>query len=73
MPRKPKVGLPKTPGFRVSAETSKAIEDAMRQERRIESDICRSLLVRGLAAYKRDGQLFESLESRKAAAHGNKS
>lgn len=57
--RSPQEGLVKTVAFRVTAEDAEAIAAAMRAERRTESDICRSLLGRGIAAYKRDKQLFE--------------
>lgn len=82
MPKKSTPGaLEITLAFRVTAEAYKSIEGAMKQERRIESDVCRCLLERGLAAYKRDGRLFEPpensrfenpRESRRAAGHGNK-
>jgi hypothetical protein len=60
------LGLNKTVAFRIADDSYKAIEAAMAHERRTESDVCRALLVRGLAAYKRDGRLFES-EDRKVA------
>lgn len=62
MPRT--TGLNKTLAFRVADDAYKHIEAAMDRERRTESDICRALLIRGLAAYKRDGRLFEPEEAR---------
>ena len=62
MPRS--TGLNKTLAFRVADADYKTIEQAMERERRTESDICRALLLRGIAAYKRDGRIFEPEEAR---------
>jgi hypothetical protein len=62
MPSKQKQGLNKTLAFRVSDETYDSLELIMERERRIESDVSRELLKRGLAAYRRDGRLFEPEE-----------
>lgn len=62
----PKEPLPKTLGFRVSEDAYRAIETAMREERRIESDVCRAFIERGIAAYKRDGKLFEPEQTDRA-------
>lgn len=45
--------------YRVSATVYKGVEAVSVKERRDLSDVSRALLERGLAAYKRDGQLFE--------------
>ena len=57
-------GLNKTLAFRVADADYKVIEQAMERERRTESDVCRALLQRGLAAYKRDGRIFEPEETK---------
>jgi hypothetical protein len=60
MPKKSsQEGLVKTVAFRVTPEDAEAIAAAMHKERRTESDVCRALLGRGIAAYRRDGQIFE--------------
>lgn len=56
--------LNKTVAFRVPDDARKSIEAAMTRERRTESDVCRALLIRGIAAYMRDGRLFEPDEPR---------
>jgi hypothetical protein len=60
MPRKTIAeGLNKTVAFRVPGDAYEVIAAVMLRERRSESDVCRQLLARGIAAYKRDGLLFE--------------
>lgn len=59
-----KQGLNKTLAFRIADETHRSLELIMHRERRIESDVCRELLLRGIAAYERDGHLFEPAEAK---------
>jgi hypothetical protein len=59
MPRGSKETLGKTVGFRIPKEHEQIIERLMRDFRRNESDVCRFLLERGIAAYQQDGRLFE--------------
>lgn len=59
MPRPVKEPLPETLGFRVTEDDYEAIAQAMAKERRTESEVSRAFIGRGIAAYKRDGLLFE--------------
>ena len=47
------------PAFRVTAEVSKVVRGIVKDDRRTISDVARALLERGVAAYLRDGKLFE--------------
>ena len=58
--------LNKTVAFRVVDEIYAVIAAAMHRERRKESDVCRALIARGIAAYNRDKLLFEPEEEPEA-------
>jgi hypothetical protein len=54
------------PAFRVKDEVSKVIRGIVKADRRNISDVTRALLERGVAAYKRDGKLFEPQDETEA-------
>lgn len=45
--------------FRVYKKTFTKVEEIRKKERRVQNEVARALLERGIAAYERDGQLFE--------------
>lgn len=45
--------------FRVSDEVYDRLNEIAQDERRKQNEVARALLERGIAAYERDGQLFE--------------
>ena len=47
------------PAFRVNDEVSRVVRGVVKADRRTISDVARALLERGVAAYQRDGLLFE--------------
>jgi hypothetical protein len=47
------------PAFRVNEDVSKVVRGIVKKDRRSISDVARALLERGVAAYQRDGELFE--------------
>jgi hypothetical protein len=47
------------PAFRVNDEVSKVVRGIVKTDRRTISDVARALLERGVAAFLRDGKLFE--------------
>lgn len=47
------------PAFRVNDEVSKVVRGIVKADRRTISDVARALLERGVAAYLRDGKIFE--------------
>lgn len=55
------------PAFRVTAEVSKVVRGIVKADRRTISDVARALLERGVAAYLRDGKLFEPEDGNDAA------
>lgn len=52
--------------FRVPIELEAELERISTSERRKRADIARFLIERGLAAYERDGELFEPADQQKA-------
>jgi hypothetical protein len=49
------------PAFRIDEHTSQVVRKIVKDDRRSISDVARALLERGVAAYDRDGKLFEPI------------
>lgn len=58
------------PAFRVTEEVSRVVRDIVKTDRRTISDVARALLERGVAAYQRDGLLFEPREDDGSKGNG---
>lgn len=58
------------PAFRVGQAVSDVIRKVVKEDRRTISDVARALLERGVAAYLRDGKLFEPPSSNGAQDAG---